>query len=86
MGGGGRNGLRCWRPISQRAVGSDLVVLAPPSLDENSSLSTRVEQLPVRHDVAELEDLRLSGDKVFQTPPIEWNEARFDELTSLLKR
>ena len=34
----------------------------------------------------ELEGLRLSGDKVFQAPPIEWIESRLEELTDLLKR
>ena len=33
----------------------------------------------------ELDGLRRCGDKVFQAPPVEWIEARLDELTEILK-
>jgi hypothetical protein len=51
-----------WWPVSQSAVRSDCVVVAPPSLDQDLGLSQRIEDLAVQKLVPEagIEPSRVS--------------------------
>ena len=46
--------FRRWRPIVQRAVWPDRVVVLPPALDQHLSFLQRIEDLPVQKFVPQL--------------------------------
>src|SRR5262249_55976785 len=47
------DGFRCWRPIVERGVRPDGVVVPPPTFDDHSCLLQAVEDLAVEQFVAE---------------------------------
>jgi hypothetical protein len=46
--------FRCWRPVAQRAVRPDRIVVPPPALDQHLDLPQRMEDFSVQQLVPKL--------------------------------